>query len=307
VRYGSGILRDVPGVSVSRTGSLGGLTQVPARLGGQPYPLCDRRHGSERSDFDEFDFATLIADDVARVEVLRGQQSALHGSDAIGGVINYITLSGRDAPGGRVRLEGGSFGTKEATARYAGVSGPFDYALSAGYLDTDGFPVSRFGSRDLGTENSVASGRFEYAPVETFRVKVIARYSRTDADTNDQDFNFPPGPTFGFIVDSDDYYENRAFYGLVRGELDTLDGRWSHALTAQGVDASRDNFSAAFDFGDNGKRVATHMRHRCVSAGNRSADAHGRIRSSRKASRTSASSHVGHSSFARSPPEVVLQ
>ncbi len=67
--------------------------------------------GMEASDpyFGEFDFATLIADDIARVEVLRGQQSALYGSDAIGGVINYITLSGSEAPGARRKSRGWFF------------------------------------------------------------------------------------------------------------------------------------------------------------------------------------------------------
>jgi vitamin B12 transporter len=256
-RYVSDILRDVPGVSVSRAGSFGGVTQVRLR-GTEANHTLVMIDGMEASDpfFGEFDFATLVTDDVARVEVLRGQQSALYGSDAIGGVINYITLSGREAPGGRVRLEGGSFGTKEASARYAGVAGDFDYALSAGYFDTEGFPVARFGTRDIGTENNVAAGRFEYTPTDTFRLKAIVRYSRTEADSNDQDFDFPPSPTFGFVIDSDDYYENRALYGLLRGELSTFEDRWTHAVTAQGVDASRDNFSdGAFSNGDNGQRV----------------------------------------------------
>ncbi len=256
-RYVSDILRDVPGVSVSRSGSLGGVTQVRLR-GAEANHTLVLIDGMEASNpfFGELDFAMLVADDVARVEVLRGQQSALYGSDAVGGVINYITLNGHDAPGGRVRVEGGSFGTKEASARYAGVSGPFDYALSAGFADTEGFPVSRVGTRDLGTQNGAASGRFEYAPTDTFRLKAVARYSRTEADGNDQDFNFPPGPTFGFVINSDDYYRNEAFYGLVRGELDSLDGRWTNAVAVQGVDASRDNFSGgALDGGDNGKRV----------------------------------------------------
>ena len=71
----------------------------------------------------EFDFGTLIADEVARVEVLRGEQSALYGSDAIGGVIHYITLTGAEAPGIRARVEGGSFGTANTALRVAGVDG----------------------------------------------------------------------------------------------------------------------------------------------------------------------------------------
>jgi vitamin B12 transporter len=255
-RYVSDILRDVPGVSVNRSGSLGGLTQVRLR-GSEANHTLVMIDGMEASDpyAGQFDFATLIADDIARVEVLRGQQSALYGSDAIGGVINYITLSGHEAPGGRVRVEGGSFGTKEASARYGGEVGALDYALSAGYADTDGFPVARFGVRDVGTENTAVSGRFEYKPTDTLRLKAIARYSHTEGDSDGTDFDFT-SPTYGFIIDSDDYYKNRAFYGLVRGELDSFEGHWTNALAVQGVDASRHNYdNIGFSGGDNGKRV----------------------------------------------------
>jgi vitamin B12 transporter len=252
-------LRSVPGVDLSETGGPGGTIAVRLRGAspGQTLVMIDGIRVNDPSGAPgEFDFSLLPPTLIERIEVLRGPQSALYGSDAIGGVINYITLSGREAPGGRVRMEGGSFGTKEASARYAGVSGPFDYALSGGYSDVDGFPVARFGSRDLGTQNTAVSGRLEYTPSDTLRFKAIARYSHTKADVDDQDFNFPPGPTFGFVVDSDDYYKNRALYGLVRGELDTFDAHWTHAVSVQGVDASRDSFSGgAFDFGDNGKRI----------------------------------------------------
>ena len=254
-RYVSDILRDVPGISINRSGSLGGLTQVRIR-GTESNHTLVMIDGIKASDpvAGEFDFSTLIADDVAKVEVLRGQQSALYGSDAIGGVINYITLSGHEAPGGRVRVEGGSFGTKDISARYAGVSGPLDYVFSGGWTDSDGFPVSRFGARDVGTENGAASVRLEYTPTDVLRFKAIARYSHTIADSDPQDSD-PASPTFGYVIDGDDYYKNRVYYGLLRGELDTLDGHWTHALTATGVDASRDSFSGgSLSSGDSGKR-----------------------------------------------------
>jgi vitamin B12 transporter len=254
-RYVSDILRDVPGVSVNRAGSLGGLTDVRIR-GTESNHTLVLIDGIKASDpvAGAFDFASFIADDVAKVEVLRGQQSALYGSDAIGGVINYITLSGREAPGGRVRVEGGSFGTKDVSARYAGVSGPLDYVLSGGWTDTDGFRVSRFGTRDVGTENGGVSTRLAYEASDTLRFKLIARYSHTKADSDPQDPD-PTSPTFGYVIDGDDYYTNRAYYGLVRGELDTFDGHWTHALTAQGVDSSRDSFEqGALLNGDSGKR-----------------------------------------------------
>ncbi|HEX4097624.1 MAG TPA: TonB-dependent receptor plug domain-containing protein, partial [Caulobacteraceae bacterium] len=123
----SDVLRDVPGVAVSRTGGVGDMTQVRIRgaEGNQTLVLID---GIKASDpfFDEYDFGTIIADPDARIEVLRGQQSALYGSDAIGGVISYTTLTGAEAPGIHVRAEGGSMGTYSGGARIAGVSGDLD-------------------------------------------------------------------------------------------------------------------------------------------------------------------------------------
>src|SRR6185437_11954320 len=92
------------------------------------------------------------------------------------------------------------------------------------------------------------------------RLKAIARYSATNSDLNAQDFNFPQSPTYGFEVDGNGSYKNRALYGLLSGEFELLDGRWKHALTIQGVDAERngygnDGFVAdARSSGDQGRR-----------------------------------------------------
>ncbi|NWG54404.1 MAG: TonB-dependent receptor [Hydrogenophilaceae bacterium] len=253
----SDLLRDAPGVSVSRTGAVGGQTQIRMRgaEGNHTLVLID---GMEVADpyFGEFDFATLIADEVARIEVLRGQQSALYGSDAIGGVIHYITASGAEAPGARGRIEYGSFNSWDASARVAGVAGPVDFAVSAGYQATDGVPTARGGVRDVGAENYVLSGRFVFTLAENARIRAIGRYANTTADTNDQDFNWPPGPTYGFAIDSDDYTENEGAYGLISGEWEWLDGAWSNALTLQGVEAGREAFSGgAFESGSEGSRL----------------------------------------------------
>lgn len=238
----SDILRDVPGVEVSRTGPVGGLTQIRMRgaEGNHTLVLID---GIKASDpfYGEFDFATLIADDVAKVEVLRGQQSALYGSDAIGGVISYITASGADAPGIRGRAEGGSFGTAQLSARAAGVTSGLDYALSGTYYRTDGGPDSRFGKRDLGSENKTLAGKFSYAASDNLDLKAVLRFSNTASDVNEQDFN-TGSPTYGLEVDGNGSYRNQALYGLVSGEYSLLDGHWKHALTLQGVNAARNGY-----------------------------------------------------------------
>ena len=242
VQIVSDVLRDIPGIAVSRTGPVGGLTQIRMRgaEGNHTLVLID---GIKASDpfYGEFDFATLVADDVAKVEVLRGQQSALYGSDAIGGVISYITLSGAEAPGLRARVEGGSFDTFEASARYAGVAGGFDYAVSGSWYLTGGVPASRFGTRDMASQNRVLAGKFGYDINDQLRLKAVVRFSNTFSDSSEQDFNYG-SPTYGYVLDGNGSYKNQAMYGLFGVDYAALDGRWKHSLTLQGVDAIRNGY-----------------------------------------------------------------
>lgn len=255
-RIVSDVLRDVPGLAVSRTGAIGGPTQVRVRgsEGNHVLVLID---GIEASDpyQGEYDFGTLIADEAAKVEVLRGQQSSLYGSDAIGGVIQYITLTGREAPGLSVRVEGGSFGTFSGGARAAGFDGAFDYAVSGSIYRTDGTPTARGGERDVGSTGIGATAKLTWAPSDMFKLTGVGRYSYTDALSNNGE-NDPASPLFGYTVDSPGVRSRiEAFYGLARAELALADGRWTNALTGQIADTKRDGFNAAgFDNGNEGRR-----------------------------------------------------
>ncbi|MBO9499452.1 MAG: TonB-dependent receptor [Novosphingobium sp.] len=258
-RYVSDVLRDVPGVAVNR--AIGGLTQVRIR-GGEGNHVLVLIDGIKASDpyQGEFDFATLTADDAARVEVLRGQQSALYGSDAIAGVIDYITLSGREAPGIRMRAEGGSFGSYNASARVAGASDRFDYAFSGNYVHTDGYPVAPGGSEDVGSTNRGASGKVNFAPTETFRLSAVLRYTWTRGDSLDQDVTADSPVLRGRqIVTAIDtpgsYFTNQALYGLVKAELSSFGGRMSTSLSGQFADTARDAYTGfGYSYGDRGTR-----------------------------------------------------
>lgn len=249
----SDILRDVPGVAVSR---VAGQTQVRLR-GTEANHVLVLIDGIEVSDpfAGEFDFGTLIADDHARIEVLRGQQSALYGSDAIGGVIQYITPTGREDPGVSGRVEGGSFGTVNAAARVAGIAGQVDYALSGTINTARGTPNARGGTRDLSNDTGAVSLKSTWAPTSNARVTAVGRYSRSEQQFNDSN-NDPKNPTFGYIVDTPgNHLINNAAYGLVRGELDLLGGRWTQAVTAQIVDTRRNGYNASGrSYGDQGRR-----------------------------------------------------
>lgn len=258
----SDILRDVPGIAVNRTGAIGGLTQIRIR-GSEGNHVLVFVDGIKASDpyHGEYDFSTLLADESARVEVLRGQQSSLYGSDAIGGVISYTTLSGREAPGITARAEGGSFGTFSTAARLAGTAGDdFDYALSGTYLTTDGTPTARAGKRDLGSDSLGTSAKLNWTPAANFKLTAIGRYSDTKADTNDQKID-PSSPIVrGYrvitVVDTPgSYFQNKAFYGLLRAELSMFDNALTTAVSGQIADTNRDAYDrSGYSYGDRGRR-----------------------------------------------------
>lgn len=241
VRQLSDVLRDVPGIAVSRSGGVGGLTQIRMR-GAEANHTLILIDGIEAADpfrGGEIDFATLIAEEAARIEVLRGPQSALYGSDAIAGAISVTTATGAEAPGLRGRIEAGTFGSVGGALRYGGADGGLDYVLSGAVDVTDGTPTARDGTRDLDAATANLSAKLGYEIAPNLRVKAVGRYNRTEAETNAQDFDFA-SPTYGLVVDTDDDYTNEAVYGLLRAELDLLDGRWSHALTGQVNDTDRE-------------------------------------------------------------------
>jgi vitamin B12 transporter len=233
----SDVLRDVPGVAVNRIGAVGGQTQIRLRgaEANQTLVLIDGIEVSDPST-SEFDFGTLLADPAARVEVLRGQQSSLYGSDAIGGVINYITSTGAEAPGISLRAEGGSMGTVDGAARMAGVKGDLDYALTGTALHTRGYPTAEGGSRNVGADQIGLSGKAIWAVAPNFHITAVGRYSYSDADTNDSDATSVTIDTPGV------HYHNRGLYGLLRAQLDLLDGRFTNALTAQVADTKRTDY-----------------------------------------------------------------
>ena len=235
------VLRDVPGVAVA---GIAGQTQIRLR-GSEANHVLVLVDGIEVSDpfAGEFDIGTLQAEVGARVEVLRGPQSALYGPDAIGGVVAYESASGRAVPGLAARIEGGTDGTINGALRYGANGEGWDAALSAVVVSTDGQPNARpingGGTRNIGRDSYTLAGKGSVELADGFALRAAARFIRTEGQTNDSDFDFT-SPTFGFTIDSPGVtFTNEAVYALIGARAEVLDGRWTHDLSAQVAEIDR--------------------------------------------------------------------
>src|SRR5215475_3908508 len=123
VRNAADALRSLPGVAVNRQGGAGSITQVRIRgaEANHTLVLIDGIEANNTAD-GEFDFSNLSAEDIERIEVIRGPMSSLHGSNAVGGVINIITRRGGGPMTVSVRTEAGSFASNDVAVRLSGGS-----------------------------------------------------------------------------------------------------------------------------------------------------------------------------------------
>jgi len=156
------LLRSAPGTMLIRTGGVGSVTSLFVRGGesNQNKVLLDGIPLNEPGG--TFNFSNLTTDNIERVEIVRGAQSALFGSDAMASVVQLFTKRADRAdarPHVALSLEGGTFGTVRGSASVSGASGPVDYALGAARFDTDNeAPNNQFRNTTLSANVGVALG-----------------------------------------------------------------------------------------------------------------------------------------------------
>jgi outer membrane cobalamin receptor len=130
-------LKSVPGMTVVRYGGHGSLTSVFPRGGESDYTLVLIDGVPVNTFGGEFDFAQLSTENVERIEIVRGPQSALFGSNAIGSVVRLVTRRG-GSPAASAVAEGGSYGTWRSAASTSGRLGAWDWGGALEWLDSDG-------------------------------------------------------------------------------------------------------------------------------------------------------------------------
>jgi len=195
------VLEDVPGMNVVQTGGPGGTTSVFMRGTNANHVkvLIDGIDVSDPSTPDaSFDFSQFLASDIAQVEVLRGPQSGLYGSDAIGGVIDIITKKGSGPPQFHGSLEGGSFDTFNQSAGVSGSEGRFNYVFDFAHFHTgdvevtpkDLVPPGRPTHGDWNDTKSYST-RLGADVSDNFALDFVMHYVTTELHSTSDDFVGP--------------------------------------------------------------------------------------------------------------------
>ncbi len=201
--YAADLFRFVPGVHVNRTGGYGGLTQLRVR-GAEANHLLVMIDGIDVSaaGSGEFDFSSLLSGDIERIEVLRGPQSGLYGSNALAGVISIHTRQPVEGFSGDVHIEGGGDSTRQAGISLSGgterIKGRISYIQRESEFDLSE-DDSLIGPEDDDDRNQTLSGQFRIAVTDNLDIALFGRH--TDKDTDTDGFDFSGGPLQGLTID----------------------------------------------------------------------------------------------------------
>lgn len=235
--HAADLLRDVPGVAVSRLGGYGAQTQVRIRgaEANHVLVLVDGVKANDPAGADEYDFSALTAYDIEEIEVVRGPQSALWGSEATAGVIS-ITTRRADAPTARGFVEGGSRDTVYTGARLGTGGRRGGLSLNGSYLDTRGQSAALAGSEDDGYRNLTVGLNGDWRPGDNRRASVAGRYTKADVEFDGTDF------ASGLPADANLESHNEFLTLKGEGGMTLLDDRWDNNLRVTWLDTERREF-----------------------------------------------------------------
>lgn len=226
IRTVADALRLAQGVTINASGGPGTLTTARIR-GSESAHTMVLMDGVilNSSTAGLFDFGNLTTENIERIEILRGAQSMLWGSDAMGGVINIITKKGTGAPTAGAFLEYGSFVTLREGAQVSGKKGPLDLSASVTQWDANGFSAvnaQRGATERDGFHNFQTSARAGLALPGDGRVDVNVRWWKSKRDIDS-------GGTGATDVTGSQALDHRL---LLSGSYDQpITSWWSHTLT----------------------------------------------------------------------------
>lgn len=182
-----------------------------------------------------FDFSHLFTENIDRIEIIRGPQSTLYGSDAMAGVIHIITRQEQGKPHFHLSSMGGTYDTLQGKGEISGSTEKLSYSLGASYFKTSGFSAasSRYegNTEKDGYQNTTFSGKLGFQLKENMDLHFSMRKidAKTDIDNNGGDYGDDPNNT----GDYDLIFLKGGFRGLF------MKNRWETKIDVSYADSLR--------------------------------------------------------------------
>lgn len=245
IRNAADALRSMPGVYVSRSAGFGGETQVRLR-GAEANHTLVTIDGmvANQPGTGEFDFALLSTDQIERIEVIRGAQSGLYGSGAIGGVVNIVTKAGKGPPKGNIWSEAGSYKTVAGGVTLSGGTDRAHGLVSYSAISSNGFNIA-----DQGWETDAFSRRsFLFKggvkPTDTFAIDFFLRNSEKRGDRDDDLFCCSG---LSKQTDSFSHFATSFWLAGVEARLESFGGALTHRFKANYAQTNLEDTSLSLD------------------------------------------------------------
>ena len=218
------VLKDIPEINVVQNGGAGKLSTVILRGGSSTHTLVmidGIKMKSTTTGY--FDFANLLTDDIERIEIVKGAQSTIYGSEAMAGVINIITKRGKGELKTEVSYEGGAHNTSNSSVAFSGGTDKVDFRITGVHYETQGISAAKTGTESDGYKSDSVSARVGIRPSKKFELELSGRYSNDHSALD------------AFGVDDPNYLQDgRHYVTSGKGKIYLTD-EWEQVLTLSRV------------------------------------------------------------------------
>lgn len=222
------VLRNETGISFTRQGGNGTLSNLYIRGANSSHTLVliDGVEVNLTNDpSGVYDFSALPIDNIESIEVLRGPQSTLYGSDALAGVINIISKKGNGSPRFSLLTEGGSYNSYKAQFGVNGSLQKLNYSVALSRTGSDGFSVAseKYGNTEKDGYNfNNASALIGYSTSKNSEINLYTRFLKSESDNDQFGGEFGDDPT---------YLTNQEEFSIRgEGKIKLFDGLWNQKI-----------------------------------------------------------------------------
>ncbi|MCD6517526.1 MAG: TonB-dependent receptor [Candidatus Aminicenantes bacterium] len=231
-------LREIAGLDTIQSGASGQTASLFIRGANSSHTkiMLDGTELNDPMDPNRsFDFSHLFTENIDRIEIIRGPQSTLYGSDAMAGVIHIITRQEQGKPHFHLSSMGGTYDTLQGKGEISGSTEKLSYSLGASYFKTSGFSAasSRYegNTEKDGYQNTTFSGKLGFQLKENMDLHFSMRKidAKTDIDNNGGDYGDDPNNT----GDYDLIFLKGGFRGLF------MKNRWETKIDVSYADSLR--------------------------------------------------------------------